>query len=443
MRRRFHPKAFIWAVMAYAVQATAVCSGIWAWLEPNSGTNQNLMADLFGPYWRFLFYGSALLLGAPTAYFVYWKYALPKFLRQLRDGTNKTAARILTSIAGTGTSFKRNEVANVLNQLPKEPVLLVGEGGTGKSAIALELVRSANSLGFEGLLIDAREVQHRNDEAALRQFYSCDSSLSDSIGEIGRVYGVRLIIDQIDSVITQPIAGVLVDLAARCSRHPGVEVVVVSRRKEEWEHRVLEPLVGDGFVAIPCRAISIDDVDIELERLDVHDAPVQLREACRNLLNLDLLSRALADNPALDVSALDETGLWEAFFQNLRRVEEAHRGPAYSDAVWNEAVTLARTVILSGEQYIRVQNPSEHTRRLESWNILEIVGGDQYKFRHERMPDYVYARSAATRDWSAEDLINDVGFEASRNSILWLTQILGKENPAAEVTLIEELLIDG
>jgi len=75
-------------------------------------------------------------------------------------------------IPGLQKSIRRNEIEEVEDQLGLGmSVVLTGEAGTGKTGIGQMLATAARSAGKEVLLLDARLVEHVNDEAQLRNTF--------------------------------------------------------------------------------------------------------------------------------------------------------------------------------------------------------------------------------------------------------------------------------
>lgn len=104
--------------------------------------------------------------------------------------------------------------------------------------------------------IDARWLEHVKEENELQSFFKVDDGVSREIERIGSGWGCRLIIDQLDSVVGFPVSTVLTQLATDCSTHEGVEVIVISRRREGHEAKTLTPLLDSGFVELESRNLS-------------------------------------------------------------------------------------------------------------------------------------------------------------------------------------------
>ncbi|MGH9906286.1 MAG: hypothetical protein ACRD8U_11980, partial [Pyrinomonadaceae bacterium] len=227
------------------------------------------------------------------------------------------SARIL--IPGLPDPIRRSEVEDVEDQIQlQRSVLLTGDAGTGKSGIGHMLVLSARSEGKEVLLLDARRVEHVKDEADLRKSLSLVESVSREVGRIGSLRGCRLIIDQLDSVVTLAVATVLTDLALDCTGQAGVEVIVISRKREGHESKLLKPLTAKGFVELESRGLTEAAAVRLLTDIGIQSPTAELIKLGENLLNLELIGKIKIENDSFDFSAIeDEVDLWEKYAEAL------------------------------------------------------------------------------------------------------------------------------
>jgi hypothetical protein len=56
-----------------------------------------------------------------------------------------------------------------------------------------------------------------------------------------------------------PIAKILIELAIKCSKAQGIQVVVISRKRESYEAKLLDNLLQNDFVEIECR--QLDEIE--------------------------------------------------------------------------------------------------------------------------------------------------------------------------------------
>ena len=344
------------------------------------------------------------------------------------------SARIL--IPGLPDSIPRSEVGDVEDQLRlQRSVLLTGEPGTGKSGIGHMLAVSARCEGKEVLLLDARRIEHVTTEADLRRILSLDESVSREVGRIGSLRGCRLIIDQLDSVVTLSAAIVLTDLATDCGGQAGVEVVVISRKREGHESKLLGPLTAHGFVELESRRLSETSAARLLNAIGIQSPTSELSKLGQNLLNLELIAKIKIENDAFDFSAIaDEVDLWEKYVEAL--TESDLGGEGLLDAV----VTLAKEALNSEDGSLTL--PIQLTRpliRLESWGVIVREYGRVYTFGHEKLQDYFYAWDATQRIAMPSDILGEINPHRSTRVFAWMKRIYRRHSPELYERFLKEV----
>jgi nucleoside phosphorylase len=344
---------------------------------------------------------------------------------EFRSHTDRAinSARIL--IPGLQESIPRNEVEDVEDQLRLgRAVVLTGEPGTGKTGIGHMLAISARATGKEVLLLDARRVEHIKDKAELRSFFSLEESVSKEIGRMGLQGGCRLIIDQLDSVVTLPSASVLAELAVDCSTLTGVEVIVISRKREGHETKLLTPLTDVGFFELESRKLNKRTAAKLLTDLGIRSPSKQLIELAQNLLNLELIAKIKEENDSFDFSAIeDEVDLWEKYVEAL--TESDSRG----DELLGSVVSLAKQALDTEDGSFMVTIPlSRPIIRLESWGVIVCEHGRIYRFGHEKLQDYFYAWDATQRAAMPSDIMHEINPHRSTSVLAWMKKIYAQHH---------------
>lgn len=434
----------LWAsIIAFTLSYALFVSTLWSFVSPITYFAQDyLKLKLSGITWFSIFYVLPLLPSAISTVILLANTRYNPYLNEFRKNTERNLRRVRRSITGSGTRFQKQEVFTCEDQLRLgNAVLLTGEGGTGKSGIGAALVEAAQLLKKPVLLADARQLEHIRSEIELSQYYLSIDDFVGEITELGRISGFRIVIDQLDNVAGKPTAGVIAEFAIACHDKVGVEVVVISRKRESFETQLLQPLIQSGFVEIECQELGEREVREELQNLGVINPTVDLLELCRNLLNLEIVSKLREENPEFRLEAIDgEVMLWDSYFDTLRDREAEQPDPRMGERVLYEAMNLAKEVLVSGNQEIVLANPlSEEHRRLVSGKVILKLEGVRYRFGHEKFQDYLYARYAVDRGYMPEKIVAEIGQMRSRNTTAWVEEIYRNRGSADHAKFLEEI----
>ena len=417
---------------------------LWGVVEPSTYFNEDFLRDKLGCYWLAAFYFAPLLIALPSAVVIHIKANHKQFLDEFNRHTGRIIEKAQLTITATGKTFEKNEVSTVEGQLELgKRVLITGEAGTGKSGVGIFLARRAKENRQPTLIADARQLQHIEDEPSLREFYRSVEPIEQAIAEIAAgSKPFRLIIDQLDNTAGRPIADVLVNLAVECAKIPEIQVVVISRRREAYEKKMLDELLRNNFTEIVCHELDEVSAENELQESGFENPSAKLVGICRNLLNLEIVSSVKAQNQAFAFDDIeDEVALWEAYLETLQNREALQSNQVEAERTMTEAMKCARKVLASNEQNFELENPlTPSQRRLVSWNVFVCGDGIKYRFRHEKLQDYLYAKYAADRGFSPQDVLNEIGLVRSRNAIIWLDKIYLFRNPSNNIQFLEALL---
>lgn len=346
-------------------------------------------------------------------------------------------------IPGIPEPLPRSEVAFVEDQLQlKKPVVLVGEPGTGKSGIAAILSKSAAERGTVPLLLDARRVEHIRDEADLRRHFSLDEPLAVAVARVGAWRRCRLVIDQLDNTIGSESANVLVELALDCGEREGVEVVAISRNREGHESKLLDRLTAGGFIELESRPLDETMTESVLKQLGIAEPSPDLITLAQNLLNLELIGAISAGVAGFDFAGvMDEIDLWERYLGVLEERENVGSGGHSAEQIVADAVALAKEGLTSEDRTFRlgIQIPRPH-RRLVSWGIIIREHGRVYRFRHEKLQDFIYAWDATERGIMPRAVGEEIDPHRTRNVLQWMEKIYARRNPKLHAKFLKETL---
>ncbi|MBL7174435.1 MAG: metallophosphoesterase [Desulfobacteraceae bacterium] len=359
---------------------------------------------------------------------------------QFSRQTDRGMRLIRDLIPGIDVPLTRDEFTRVEEQFAfKKPVILTGDAGTGKSGIAAALVRSAQKRGAATLLLDSRRVGQIQNEAQLREYFDFRGPILSAIEKIGRHKGCRLIIDQLDNVVGSPSAMILVDLAIDCCRFEGVEVVVISRKRETHEERLLEKLTQSEFVELTSHPLSEFGVREILGKIGIDEPSNELVALGRNLLNLDLIGKVKEQQADFNFSTLmDEVALWEHYLKVLREQEEIGDGLDKSGQIIAEVMKLARDGLSGDNRTFLLDNPpSPEQRRLISWGII-VCDERVCRFFHEKLQDFLYARDATQRNAMPEKVLDEIDVHTTRNVMLWMEKIYARRDSRLHNQFLKE-----
>jgi NAD(P)-dependent dehydrogenase (short-subunit alcohol dehydrogenase family) len=348
-------KRFVLALRTLVTWYLAIVGAYWVIFEPITHFKEEFLKAKLGGYWWIVIYVLPVPVACVAAFHRYKHYHW-----QILDEFDYKTAKVIDSaqltITSTGKSFERREVQTVESQLELDrAVLITGDSGTGKSGIGVAVTRRAQANKQRVLLIDARQVQHLEDEYSLRQFYKCEKPLSQEIAALSPDF--RLVIDQLDNVVGKRISDVLISLAIECSKFEGIQVVVISRNREAHEAKLLDKLQQEDFVEIKCRELDEREVEKELQRLGFAHVGEKLVSMCKNLLNLEILSTIKTEDPSFNPTDVeDEVALWEKYLDTLQNRESDRAGFDAAEQTINEAMKLAVESLTSDRQLVELEN---------------------------------------------------------------------------------------
>jgi hypothetical protein len=357
--------------------------------------------------------------------------------------TGKALRLVRLHIPGLPDPVPRSEVAFIEDQLQlKKPVLLVGEPGTGKSGIAAMLSKSAAERGTLPLLLDARRLEHIRDEAELRRHFSLEEPLAVAIAKVGMSRRCRLVIDQLDNTIGSQSADVLVDLALDCCGREGVEVVVISRNREGHESKLLDSLTANGFLELESRSLDEGKTERLLQQLGIPKPSRDLIVLAQNLLNLELIGAIKSEVAGFDFAGvMDEIDLWERYLGVLEDRENVGSGGHSAEQIVADAVALAKEGLTSDDHTFRLGLPIPRPHlRLVSWGIIIREHGRVYRFRHEKLQDFIYAWNATEQGMMPAAVADAIGPHRTRNILQWMEKIYARRSATLHGQFLKETL---
>jgi hypothetical protein len=240
-----------------------------------------------------------------------------------------------------------------------------------------------------------------------------------------------LIIDQFDNLIDKiRAANLITRLALECAESKVVEVIVISRNKEANEGRLLRPLIQAGFFPIESHEIPEGVVIDVLKRLGIDSPTRELVQLGQNLLNLEIVCMVRQQWPNFDfLTTSSETSLWEQFIQILQERESAANGIGHAELIIARAAELARISLQASDLTFRLETTiSPVERSLISCGIIVHKEGLFYRFGHEKLQDYLYARSMCDQGSMPNDVDAEIGSQRVRNILPFMESVYASRN---------------
>lgn len=362
--------------------------------------------------------------------------------QQFAYHTQKALQRIRLQIPGIADPLPRREVAWIEEQLGLgKSVVLTGDAGTGKSGIAAQLIASAEANGSATILLDARRVGSCQNEGQVRQHLGLKGPVAAAVQRMGRYRGCRVIIDQMDSVVGSPAAQLLVELAMDVSGCGGVQVVVISRRNEKHEQAMVRELLDAGFVELASHPLGETESKAALLIIGIPGPAPNLVDMARNLLNLELIGLIKDGQPDIDFGMLtNEAELWEQYFRMLQDREQTGVDFESAESIIAEARKLAWVGLESEEGDFCLEDPMARSRRrLVSWDVIQREDGQVYRFRHEKLQDFLCAWDAVEKHWMPRHVLGQVGPHRSRNILVWMDRLYARGKPELRRQFMKEI----
>jgi len=141
--------------------------------------------------------------------------------------------------------------------------------------------------------------------------------------------------------------------------------------------------------------LSSDRAEQVLVQLGIAQPQPELIVLAQNLMSLELIGTIKQQRADFDFSAvLDDVDLWEHYLGVLER-EEPSAVCETIDEFIAKASRLAAVSLAHPERAVTLGIPPSRTeRRLVSWQIVLPGRGRTYRFRHDQLQEYLYARDA-------------------------------------------------
>lgn len=334
-----------------------------------------------------------------------------------------------TPLLGTLPRQESAEISSCLREHGE--VLVVGQGGTGKSALVAEIARLARSQGTAVFLVRASSFNLEDDLAAIQARLPIRESLMVALRRVASLVPCLVIVDQLDSASSTPLFNNLLGLIGMAAELENVQVLVACRTWQAEKEPELGRLTLPRVESLP---LTPAEAGNQLRRLGLTSPSPVLADLASNLLSLSLIAELVQVGE--DVSSITgKIDLWHRY----RRSVEDREGPA----ALHDAVALARESLASGErEFPMPPSASQSGDRLVGRGVLVPSRGETFRFRHQELHDYVYAWDAALRRRiTGREVEEEIGERLCRGVLRWMLVMYQAEMRELGVRLLGEVLL--
>lgn len=325
-------------------------------------------------------------------------------------------------------------VSGRLAESDGRPLLLIGEGGLGKSVLLAELAgHLGDTVSGAVVLVPCARIPSHADltsaQAADAELATAaglpEASLGTFVRRLRDAYGeVHVLVDTLDAVLTEDSAAALTDTLEEVAEHSRL---IVTCRTREYDDLIYDPLRGARFGDRSCDSVklpvlrreeilqwaghyvrSLDRGDHErerfLDRLSDVVAAATVQQVCAVPLRLALACDLYSAEDIVP-SDLTITGLYFAYWE--RRIARDRDGRRTTLAAAREAaaLTLARALLAGSTDRLALQEAAARlpsgVNALLSEGVLQLQGG-RVGFFHQTYAEFAIALLLARESLTAE-----------------------------------------
>lgn len=347
--------------------------------------------------------------------------AIPNFIRitkswhHLYNYSQEVMNKAAMEIPILDLHLELPEVEYLKDAVCKQPhrVLLTGDAGTGKTGVVVTLARRLKK--FPIFFLDAR-IAHScgRIEDLSTKLGLAGMNLLELLKKKSKRKDMLVVIDQCDSIWRTAAQGIILDLVRNLKdqRHVGIVLVCRPHEAEGLKEMMSNPPEFDAE-EITVNLIESEHASDLLVRLGIPDPSPEIVQMARNLLDLSLIADLFQSQQSADViqNLSSGTELWEKYRESLE-----YEGPTSQrhPDINNVAARLAKECLISFDGSCQLNGTALfEEQRLVSRKILVKDQGERYRFRHEKLRDYLYAWYATNhRHLNLTQLKEDLGDQA-------------------------------
>lgn len=334
----------------------------------------------------------------------------------------EAVAETLTSWKGSITSgllqpviprTEARELVSALRGAAGQIFAVVGEAGSGKSAVLLQAV---SELEADDCAVLGFRLDHRGDFTTAKELgRSLDLQVSPvaALAATARARRCLLVVDQLDAVSAASGRmhrrfSVIADLIRQAKTFPQMSVVLACRAFDiDNDERIGELVKAEDITRCEVAVLSDEQIDQAVEAMNLPVA--QLTDVQRSLLelpfNLVLLRAISGQDDALKFTSAG--GLLNAFWKQKQRDctnRREHRTQFVAVISAVVEVMSARQVLTVPMSVLDEKDLGPDAEVLASEHVLVLEKGS-YSFFHERFFDYAFARLWTSRNDALADFL--------------------------------------
>jgi len=327
----------------------------------------------------------------------------------------------------------RPEIIQIQNiwQSTDTPILLHGEAGSGKSGIAVRLGKRLSEGGMPVLFLRATEFSSDQDPIIILQTrIAIKYPLMEALSKLSKEKPIAIILDQLDSVSETDLCKNFVGFLKSVAGIPNIKILAITRSYELQHDPDISSL---GFQQEEIGRFTDEQAINFLSHLGVNKPSQVLIDLSNNLLNLSLIAEVIKESTLASNTLTNEVILWEQFYDSIKLRE--------GEEVAEDALRIACETALRGERIFSATFPNNRSRKkLLSRGIIFEAPGRRFRFRHEKLQDFLCAYSLLTDQITFTQLMNKVNKNSVKGILTWLHLLYHNERPELEPQLIDDVL---
>ena len=314
--------------------------------------------------------------------------------------SSQITSKACREITGIANSIKLPEVGEVINCLrQKRRVVVTGDAGVGKTGIVVEISKIFKLAYF--IFIDARYICNCKSLQDVSEMIGLtEYSLFDTIRAKARTpkKPVVVVIDQCDSI--RRIHGqydIIMKLLKRFADIDNIGIIVICRTEESKglkEHIKGKSEIDVGEVHV--KQLDKELAQEQLRQLGFVDAIDELIEMSRNLFMLSLIADLVGKPGDADLrNVTNILDFWEKYRGSLEAEILNNNDNKYR--VTACAAKYAKQCLIDDRgtcELPPIRGEEENVLTSRKVLIQDPIFTQRYRFRHEKMRDYMYSHEA-------------------------------------------------
>ena len=129
------------------------------------------------------------------------------------------------------------------------------------------------------------------------------------------------------------------------------------------------------------------------------------------------------------------------FISALQETEGRGPAPDFGEKIVEESYRLAREGLQRENRTCMISAPkTAEQRRLESWGVILQEEGFLYRFKHDNLQDFLYARYATSCGYMVADVLAEIADHRTRNILAWMEKLYRANHSPRRLSFMQEIL---